>query len=253
MGLWKSFRNLFSVKTEITDKELLVKVQKIFGYHFHNLDRLLLALTHRSFVKKRTSSTNSNERLEFLGDSVLGLVIADQLYKDYPNLREGKLTKLKALLVNETTLALIGKEIGLNNCIRMSPEEERLGGRERPSIISDAFEAVIGAIYLDGGFDFARDVILRKIYTQRDRITTDDSQKNYKGELLEMLQAQGNGMPKYEVISEKGPDHEKEFSVVVYASHKKIGYGVGFTKKEAEQKAAAMAVDKLTGNENGND
>lgn len=249
MGLWKSFRQLFSAQNKISDKELLEHVQKIFGYHFRNLDRLLLALTHRSYIKKRTSSSNSNERLEFLGDSVLGLVIAHQLFRDYPHLREGKMTKLKALLVNETTLALIGKEIRLNEYIRLSPEEERLGGRERPSIISDAFEAVIGAIYLDGGFDAARDVILRKIYTQRDRITTDDSQKNYKGELLEMLQAQGSGMPKYEVVSEKGPDHEKEFSVVVYASHQKLGNGIGFTKKEAEQKAAAMAVEKLSAEE----
>ena len=129
-------------------------------------------------------------------------------------------------MVNETTLANICREISLNEFIMISGEEEKLGGRERPSIISDAFESVIGAIYLDGGLEAARDVILRLIYLRKKMIINDKSQKNFKGELLELIQAQGNGMPRYDVISETGPDHEKEFSVVVYVSDTRVGEGV---------------------------
>lgn len=245
MTFWNSLKKIFNSTASVSEIEHLNAVQKIIGYHFHDIDLLRLALTHRSFYHKKNSRSKSNERLEFLGDSVLGLVIADSLFHDYPGSREGHLTKIKAMLVNETTLSNVAKDIKLNEHILMSPEEDKLGGRERPSIISDAFESVIGAVYLDGGFDFAGDIIRRLIYLKKDIITTDDSQKNFKGELLEKLQASGNGMPRYEVISERGPDHEKEFSIAVFTNGKKIGEGVGSTKKEAEQKAAAMAIDNL--------
>lgn len=222
------------------------EVQRIIGYHFRDESLLELALTHRSYHRQNENSRPSNERLEYLGDSVLGLIIADRLYNDYPRVREGKLTKIKAMLVNETTLSTIGKQTKLNDHILLSPEEERLGGRDRSSIISDAFESIIGAAYLDGGLDAARDIVLRLIYLKKDEITSDESQKNYKGELLELIQARGNGMPRYDVVWEKGPDHEKEFKVVVYVANQNIGTGVGMSKKEAEQKAAAMALEKYS-------
>jgi len=243
--LWDKILNIFRKPEKHSEYETITAVQNIFGYHFHLENLLLLALTHRSYHHPKDSHRPSNERLEYLGDSVLGLVIADQLYHDHPKYREGQLTKLKAMMVNETTLANISKEIHLNEYIRISTEEEKLGGRERPSIISDAFESVIGAIYLDGGLEAARDVILRHIYLKKKNIINDKSQINFKGELLEFIQAQGNGMPRYDVVSETGPDHEKEFSVVVYVGDAKVGEGAGFTKKEAEQKAAAMALEKL--------
>ncbi len=245
MGLWtKLFRKQGSQYSE-NDRVSLKAVQEITGYHFRNLDILLLALTHRSFYKPtdKLHYRESNERLEYLGDSVLGLVIADLLYKDHPDLREGRLTKIKAMLVNETTLANVGKSSKINQYIRLSSEEDKLGGRMRPSIISDAFESIIGAVYLDGGLPASFDVITRLIYAHKQEILSDKTQKNFKGELLELMQSRGEGMPYYEVESETGPDHDKQFTIIVSVNSTKIGSGTGHTKKEAEQKAAAMALE----------
>jgi ribonuclease-3 len=245
MGFWN---NYFKSNKSIQQDSLknINAVQNIIGYTFRNQSLLALALTHRSFNRVHDNDQPSNERLEYLGDSVLGLVIADRLFRDHPELREGRLTQLKAMLVNEITLADIGKQVGLNNYILLSPEEEKLGGRDRNSIISDAFESIIGAVYLDGGFESASDMVLRLIYTRKESIITDESQKNYKGDLLEFTQARGDGLPRYEVDSEVGPDHAKEFHISVYISNKKIGSGFGYSKKEAEQKAAAMALEELS-------
>lgn len=244
MGVFNRFLEFLRTHAKIEEYNLRA-FEEIIGYSFRNQALLLLALTHRSFNRSKNNNRTSNERLEYLGDSVLGLVIADELYKDHPEHREGRLTQLKAMLVNEVTLANIGKEIKLNEFILLSPEEEKLGGRSRNSIISDAFESVIGAVYLDGGFEYSRDVVLRLIYARKVEVLSDDSQRNYKGDLLEFMQAKGEGMPFYEVSSETGPDHAKEFSITVYVANKKIGVGNGHTKKEAEQKAAAMALEAL--------
>jgi len=245
MGLWTKLLKKQGSQYSDVDKVALTAVQEITGYHFRNLDLLLLALTHRSFYKPtdKQHARESNERLEYLGDSVLGLVVADLLYKDHPDLREGRLTKMKAMLVNEITLASIGKKYKLNEQLRISPEEDKLGGRLRASIISDAVESIIGAIYLDGGLPAAFDVITRLIYANKQEILSDKSQKNHKGELLELMQSRGEGMPYYEVESETGPDHDKQFTVLVTVNSNKIGSGSGHTKKEAEQKAAAMALE----------
>ncbi len=244
MSLRKKIKALFKGYKN-SDQELIKKTQEIIGYTFRDESLLILSLTHRSFTRATNVSHPANERLEFLGDSVLGMVISHKLFEDHPELREGELTKIKAMMVNETTLSNIGKKIGLNQCILMSPEEERSGGRERPSIISDAFESVLGAVFLDGNLNPARDVILHLLYTNKIDILSDISQKNYKGELLEAVQAMGEGMPRYDVVSEEGPDHDKTFNLEVIVSNKKIGQGSGFTKKEAEQKAAAMALQYL--------
>lgn len=248
MGFWNDFKNIFTGIKKLSEQDNIENVENIIGYSFREPYLLLLALTHRSFNRLKENNHLSNERLEFLGDSVLGVVIADKLYHDHPHYQEGKLTKTKAMLVNETTLSNVAREIGLNKYIKMSSDESKLGGRERPSIISDAFESVIGAVYLDGGYDAAGDVILRLIYTRKESIVSDESQINYKGDLLEMLQGQGKGMPRYEVTSEKGPDHAKEFTVSVVVEGEKIGAGCGFTKKEAEQKAASEALESFKDN-----
>ncbi len=245
MGFWDRLNRLLR-PTEVPPEDPKIEgVQQLLGYHFRDKKLLLLGLTHRSFARSTNHDQQSNERLEFLGDSVLGLIISDQLFKDDPHESEGHLTKTKAMLVNEVTLSLLGKENGLNKFIRLSAEEDRAGGRERASIISDAFEAVIGAVYLDGGIDAARDVVLRLIYTRKDRIVADTSQRNYKGDLLELIQAKGEGVPRYDVVSEEGPDHEKTFHVVVTINGQKVGEGVGSSKKEAEQKAASQALEVL--------
>ena len=223
----------------------LEAVQDMLGYHFRDEVLLLLSLTHRSFTRFDPSHCPSNERLEFLGDSVLGLVISHQLFQDFPDTREGDLTKTKAKLVNEVALAYVAHKVGFPKHLRLSPEEDRAGGRRRPSIVSDAFESIIAAVYLDGGLDAARDVILRLIYTRRDEILNDTAQRNFKGELLELVQARDSQMPHYEVISEDGPDHQKIFHVRVMVLGCELGQGKGASKKEAEQKAAAVALSQM--------
>jgi ribonuclease-3 len=244
MGFWNSLGNLLR-RSSVTDQDNLEAAQRLIGYQFKDLRLLELGLTHRSYVRIGNNSLPSNERLEFLGDSVLGLVVAEQLYHDYPRKREGNLTKMKAMLVNETTLSQIAAEIGLNEHILLSPEEERTGGRDRASILSDAFESVIGAVFLDSGLAAAKELILRLIYSRREAILSDEAQRNYKGDLLERVQAKGQGMPRYDVVSEEGPDHEKTFHVVVLVAGDKVGNGYGLSKKEAEQKAAAEALEYL--------
>ncbi len=245
MSLWSNLRRHLPFRSTDTTEAQLERLQKLIGYRFNDPDLLCLGLTHRSVSRAANSHQPSNERLEFLGDSVLGLVIADQLYRDYPCLTEGDLTKKKAMLVNETTLSNVAVEIGLNDFVFMSPEEERSGGRERPSIISDAFESVIGAVYIDGGLEAARQVVLLCIYSRRESILSDISQRNFKGELLEHSQARGQGMPSYDILSETGPDHNKTFHVVVSISGVMIGEGTGSSKKEAEQAAACLALERL--------
>jgi ribonuclease-3 len=244
MGLLQELRQFFDSSNNSADEDL-ERVQELIGYHFRSPELLRLGLTHRSFTHSNNRRESSNERLEFLGDSVLGLVIADALYQDHPDLREGELTKTKALLVNETTLASIGKDIGLNKSIKLAPEEAKSGGADRPSIISDAFEGVLGAVFLDGGLDPVRDVILRLIYARKDSLISDESQRNFKGELLELMQAAGKSAPRYDVLSEDGPDHRKMFNVVVFSGQDRLGSGSGPSKKDAEQKAAAMALAVL--------
>jgi len=245
MSLKRFFKKAFPTRPDTTPSFDSEDVHHLLGYHFRRPELLELALTHRSYVRSQSEFLPSNERLEFLGDSVLGLVIADQLYQDYPELSEGDLTKMKALLVNETTLSLIGRNVGLNQHILLSAEEDRSGGRERGSIVSDAFEAVLGAIYLDAGLSAARDVILRLIYVNREEIMADKSQQNYKGDLLEIVQAKSQGMPRYEVVEESGPDHDKQFKVQVLVNGSVLGEGEGSSKKEAEQRAARVALKSI--------
>ena len=243
MTLWKKFKRLFPA-SEAGPSDL-PQLEQLLGYQFNDPELARLALTHRSLVRVRDGNLPSNERLEFLGDSVLGLVIAGQLYRDYPGQTEGDLTKQKAMLVNEIALARVGIECGFNEHILMSADEEKSGGRERPSIVSDALEAMIGAVYLDGGLEAARRMIIDCLYSRRDAITNDAAQQNYKGDLLERVQAAGNELPCYEVVIESGPDHDKTFCVVVKVGKRLLGEGTGPSKKDAEQKAARVALAHL--------
>jgi len=245
MSFLSTLKQIFFSKKSPARRINLERVQEIIGYHFNDLSLLTLALTHRSYASTSTETDESNERMEFVGDSVLGLVIAHQLFKDHPDWREGELTKVKALLVNETTLSEIGKEIGLNQHIFLSTEEDKSGGSERPSIVSDAVESIIAAIYLDGGFDAAKKFVLEQIYSRKANVCADSSQRNYKGELLELAQGRGESMPRYDVVSQTGPDHEKTFNVVVSINGRALGSGIGLSKKEAEQRAAAEALERL--------
>jgi len=214
-----------------TENACLKKLQQKIGYDFNNINLLKESMTHKSYLKSGgCPDLNSNERLEFLGDSILGLVICEFLYKKFPDKSEGDLTKLKAGLVNEATLSHIGRNLGLGEFLYLSPEEEKSGGRERPSLVADGYEALIGAVYL---------------LTRFRELTDDKENFNYKGELLEYLQALGWGMPEYQIEEVVGPDHQKRFTISAVAKGEKLGVGEGASKKEAEQKAAKMALEKL--------
>ncbi|HHI03860.1 MAG TPA: ribonuclease III [candidate division Zixibacteria bacterium] len=242
MGLFDSLRRLFSNKDEFIENKLNDQFCNRLGYRFKDPGLLIEALTHRSYIRNNGADISSNERLEFLGDSILGLLVAEYLFKTCPGDAEGDMTKTKAMLVNENTLSKAGQSCGLNQLIFLSDDEEKSGGRQRNSIVSDAMEATIGAIYLDGGLKAARAFILQTIITHMEEALADEDQYNYKGELLELLQGRGEKTPYYEVISEKGPDHAKTFEVAVHAGGDVTGIGSGPSKKEAEQKAAAKAL-----------
>lgn len=202
-------------------------------------DLVLLALTHRSYAYEN-GGLPTNERLEFLGDSVLGVVITETLYRTHPDLPEGRLAKLRASVVNMHALAGVGRTIGLGHQLRLGRGEELTGGRDKASIVADAVEAVIGAVYLQYGLDTSRDVVLRlfgDLLTSAPRL---GAGLDWKTSLQEMSAAQGLGVPEYRV-SEEGPDHAKQFAAQVLLSGRTYGEGNGRTKKEAEQHAAAAA------------
>lgn len=246
MGIWEAVKSVFRTGETDRTEVLLRELQGKLNYTFHDVDLLRVALTHRSFAKAGEKDwLPSNERLEFLGDSVLGLVVAEFLFHEYPDKLEGGLTKFKSLLVNETSLFRTAREIDLGKYILLSPEEDRAGGRDRPSINADTFEALVGALYLDGGLGIVKPFIKRRLLSKAESVAADQSIRNFKGELLEYLQGRAEGMPRYEVVDEDGPDHDKIFTVEVYSNGAKIGSGSGSSKKDAEQKAAAMALEKL--------
>lgn len=245
MGLLELLKNLIPFRgTRGELEELAGRFNDVFRYEFKDENLLLEALVHRSYIRTPEGvNLNSYERLEFLGDSTLGLIVAEELYQQFPDSQEGELTKLKSLLVNETSLARIGGEAGLGEFVRLSPDEERSGGRERSSIIADCFEAVLGAIYLDGSIEPVRKVVKRLIMTRVNEVRADESQVNYKGQLLELLQSHGAGTPNYEVLAEDGPDHLKTFQIGINFRGERVGVGEGGTKKEAEQRAARQALE----------
>lgn len=216
------------------------ELENTINYSFKDKNLLLLALTHSSYSNEhKKNRKENNERLEFLGDAVLELTISDYLYNEYPDRDEGKLTKLRSSLVCEYTLAICARDISLGRYLLLSKGEDLTGGRERDSILSDAFEAVIGAIYLDGGIDkaagFIRDKLLKDV---EDKTLFYDA----KTILQEMVQAGERGKLSYQLTGETGPDHNKEFSVKAFIGDEPYASGVGKTKKGAEQIAAYQTI-----------
>lgn len=204
---------------------------------------LELALTHRSFAYE-SGGLPTNERLEFLGDSVLGIVITDKLYHRYPDLPEGNLAKLRSAVVNARALAGVARTIGLGEYIRLGRGEETTGGRDKSSILADTVEAVLGAAYLDHGIDVARDLILRLFTPLLDQAESLGAGLDWKTSLQELTAELEVGIPSYS-ISESGPDHAKEFEAQVVLGERLYGHGKGSNKKEAEQQAAASAYAEL--------
>ena len=204
------------------------------------------ALTHTSFANEvKGIGTEHNERLEFLGDAVLDMVISTYLFGEFPNLPEGELTKARAQVVCEGTLACIGAEIGLGKYLLLGRGEANSGGRERTSILADATEALIGAIYLDQGFAVASEFVLKIFGPDLQTIRRGDYSHDYKTWLQEVVQKDNDSRICYEVIGEQGPDHNKVFEVMVFVNTIPCGRGTGKNKKEAEQQAAKQAIAKL--------
>ena len=220
------------------------KFENIISYNFKNKQYILEALTHSSYSNENKSYA-FNERLEFLGDSVLGIIISDYLFKNETELPEGELTKLRANIVCEESLSEVSKKIELGTHMLLGKGEEATGGRERVSILADAVEAVIAAIYLDGGIENARKFVL----TQMDEIIQDSIKgrifRDYKTHLQEVIQSQGETNIIYDLVEEIGPDHNKKFVMQVKLNDEVLGTGEGKSKKEAEQSAAKQALRRL--------
>ena len=217
-------------------------LEKAIGYSFKNRELLEQALTHSSYANER--DTVSYERLEFLGDSILGWIAADHLYRNTVNMSEGKMTRLRAEHVCEQALYPVAVKLGIGEHLRLSKGEELSGGRSRVSILADTVEALIAAIYLDGGLEAARKFVFDHVLDIAD-LTGDVSHTDYKSELQELVQKDAGGTVEYSLVSQSGPDHDKRFVFSVAVNGKPLGSGEGRSKKEAEQAAAEKALDAL--------
>lgn len=227
-----------------SEEKVVELFEKVLGYTFMNKKLIVQALSHSSYANEKKQPKNSNERLEFLGDSVLSIIVSDHLYKNLTNVAEGDLTKLRASLVCEKSLFDFANQINLGKYILLGKGEDNTGGRERPSIVSDAFEAVIAAIYLDGGMDAARKHIMRFIPADPLHVTK-HSFSDFKTFLQEVVQRNPEEKVEYILIGEEGPDHNKRFVVDVMLNSQVIGKGMGRSKKEAEQLAAKEALELM--------
>jgi ribonuclease-3 len=221
------------------------ELQKQLGYVFRDSALLRLALTHPSVAHEPVTPVPTNQRLEFLGDAVLQLVITRELYEKFPSFDEGPLTKARAKLVNRRTLAEHGRELGLGRHLILSRGEEMHGGRERPSALADVFEALLGAILLDGGFEVAQAFVLRRFREGFGGLSDIPILENPKGELQELLQAVCPDAPEYLVVSASGPDHDRLFECTVRHGGVELARGSGKSKKAAESQAALLALRRL--------
>lgn len=214
------------------------------GLTFKTLDLLTEALTHRSYLNENKSAGNHNERLEFLGDAVLELITTHFLFSKFPNKPEGDLTAYRAAMVNTVSLAESAKELGLNDMMLLSKGEQKDTGRARDIILANAYEAVLGALYLDQGYDAAEAFVARTLYPKIDSIIEKRSWQDAKSHFQEAAQEKRGITPSYKTISEEGPDHDKKFTVGAYLHEELIAQGTGKAKQEAEQAAAQAALDK---------
>jgi ribonuclease-3 len=221
------------------------ELQQLIGYKFRSEDLLFLALTHPSIAHEQNNPAPHNQRLEFLGDAILGAVLSQQLYDKFTEADEGLLTKSRAKLVNATSLAAHGRALGLGAYLIISRGEENSGGRARASTLADAFEALLGAIFLDGGYDAARAFILQEFAGDYAELALPAGIENPKGELQELLQAKSPVAPVYQLISSEGPDHDRNFVCAVLHDGVELAQGSGKSKKAAESDAALAALKKL--------
>lgn len=220
-------------------------LEKAIGYTFGDKELLMNALTHASYCNENRTNERtlpSNERLEFLGDSVLSLIVSDYIYKNYRSFDEGDLTKIRAAVVCENTLAIFARRIDLGDYILLGKGEEASDGRKRKSILSDAFEALIAAVYLDGGLEKAREFLLPRV-TEAAVISMKKGTEDYKSRLQRMAQETPEEILEYVTVNEEGPPHDKRFTVEARLNSNVLGVGIGRSKREAEQQAAKKALE----------
>jgi ribonuclease-3 len=220
------------------------ELDRALGVRFRDAALREAAVTHRSYAFEQEREVN-NERLEFLGDAVLGLVVTDVAYREFPEMPEGELAKLRAAIVNMSALADVARDLGLGEFILLGKGEEMSGGRDKASILADALEAVLGAVYLDRGLDTARKLIERLFRPRMVAYVRGEGARDYKTILQELASSDHHALPEYR-ISDRGPDHEKEFTATVYLAGTAWGTGIGRSKKEAEQQAAHEAYRRLS-------
>jgi len=218
---------------------------RTIGYQPKNWDFFVEALLHRSYAQHVGEEWRPNERLEFLGDAVLNFLVADHLHACHPKKEEGDLTKIRSRLVNRRILAQRSKELNINEFLFLSTSAAQSGSE---SILSDAFEALIGALYLDGGIDAARAFVTKTLLSREELLEGALTDDNYKSALLEYSQAHSQGVPRYAIAKEDGPDHDRRFTVDVFVGSQRLGTGAGRSKKEAEQAAAAEALERIQKN-----
>jgi len=227
----------------------LAALQQTLGISFNDSSLLERALVHSSYINENPSlAPTSNERLEFLGDAALGLIVAEKLYRDFPDCDEGEMTRLRAALIRGDTLARMARAIRLGNYLYLGKGEEASGGRNKPANLAGALEAVIGAIFLDQGSAITRDFILRLLNTELQKVVSQGAGVDYKSQLQELIQAREQQTPVYRVIKTIGPDHDKRFTVEVRVGDTVLGKGSGKGKKAAETEAARSALEQFSAN-----
>ena len=227
----------------------LAALQEVLGVSFNDLSLLEQALVHSSYINENPSFVpGSNERLEFLGDAVLGFVVAEKLYQDFPDLSEGEMTKLRSALVRRDTLARVAKAVRLGDYLYLGKGEEASGGRHKPANLARALEAVIAAVFLDQGSDIAGDFVLSLLKEEVARVISRSMGVDYKSQLQELIQSRQQLTPTYRIVEAIGPDHDKRFTVEVMAGDAVLGRGSGKGKKSAETEAARSALEHLSAN-----
>ncbi len=219
------------------------KLEENIGYQFKNKELLKKALTHTSYAYEH--GVESNEKLEFLGDSILEFISSIYLFKKYPNLKEGEMTKVRATVVCEKSLCKIAQKHNFSDFLYLGKSEIQSGGKNRPAILADSVEAVIAAIYLDGGLEDAQQFIIQNLKEEIEIASKNVGQKDYKTVLQEKLQAHGEVEIKYTILKETGPDHDKTFEAQVECNHKVLAVGLGKSKKQAEMEAARKALENI--------
>jgi ribonuclease-3 len=244
----KRIKTLFPfLRKKANINNALEKLQTTLKYRFNNQYLLKHALTHKSFVNPEDKKgLLSNERLEFLGDSILNCLVTEHIYNLYPDYSEGQLSKIKSLLVSRKIIGEVAKDLKLGNCMIMGKSEKKSGGQERLSILSNAFEALIGAVYIDKGFNEVRKLLHFSLFEKLEHFISCESNVNYKSKILELSQGDGLGVPTYPLIACEGPDHAKKFTVGIEIAGIRLGVGSGYCKKDAQQNAAYRAINKYS-------